>query len=85
MRDNYFSELKENEILMGRIQMAEAIQPFVGKYYSDAFVRQSVFKQTTEEIERLDIEFEEELQIQPQNQPQPQPKDEKKDKEGDTE
>ena len=54
LRDNYFAELKDNEILMGRIQMLEALQPYVGKYYSHETMRASILKQTEEEIEEED-------------------------------
>ncbi len=66
LRDNYFSELKENEILSGRIQMAEMIQPYVGTYYSMEYVRKNVLKQTTEEIERINMQIAEERAANPE-------------------
>ena len=66
LRDNYFSELKENEILAGRIQMAEQMQPYVGMYYSMEYVRKNVLKQTTEEIERIDMQIAEERAANPE-------------------
>lgn len=66
LRDNYFSELKENEILTGRIQMAEMIQPYVGMYYSMEYVRKNILKQTTEEIERLNMQIAEERAQNPE-------------------
>ena len=59
-RDNHFSELKNNEILMERVNTLNALQPFIGKYYSETWVRRNVLKQTDEEIEIMDEEISEE-------------------------
>lgn len=53
VRDNYFAEMKENEILSGRIQMAEQIAPMVGQYFSPSFVQKKVLKLSDEEIESM--------------------------------
>lgn len=53
LRDNYFTELKESEILENRINMAERVLPLVGIYFSPDFVRRRVLKQTDEEIEKI--------------------------------
>jgi len=52
--DNYFEELKFQEILTARIQTAEALEPYVGKYFSHDYVRRNIFKQTDEEIDEMD-------------------------------
>lgn len=62
LRDNYFEELKVNEMLLSRIEAATDLQPFVGKYFSNEWVRKNIFKQTDEEIELMDFEIEEEFQ-----------------------
>jgi hypothetical protein len=66
LRDNYFSELKDNEILTGRIQMAEMIQPYMDKYYSHKYVRTMILKQTEEEMEDMDKEREIEMKQHPE-------------------
>lgn len=53
-KDNYFEELKYNEILTNRIQTAEALEPYVGKYFSHDFVRKQIFKQTDEIADEQD-------------------------------
>jgi hypothetical protein len=53
-KDNYFSELKDNEILQQRINAAQSIDQFVGKYYSQEWVRKNVLKQSEDDIEELD-------------------------------
>lgn len=43
-RDNYFSELKENEILQQRLEMLETITPFVGKYFTEEYVMDKILR-----------------------------------------
>jgi antitoxin (DNA-binding transcriptional repressor) of toxin-antitoxin stability system len=62
LKDNYFEELKTNEILISRIEAATDLQPFIGRYYSNAWVRKHIFKQTDEEMELMDFEIEQEFQ-----------------------
>jgi len=60
VEDNYFSELKEFEIIRERIEILNTISEFVGKYYSEKWVRNNILRQTDEDIERIDKEIEEE-------------------------
>ena len=52
--DSYWSQIKENEILSKRIDMAGEISDYVGKYYSNEYVRKNILKQTDDEIESED-------------------------------
>jgi len=58
--DNYFSELKEDEILNARINTANALDGFVGKYFSVDWVKRNVFKMTEDEIEKMQSEMDDE-------------------------
>ena len=58
--DNYFSELKEFEIMRERIEMSQTMEDLVGKYVSKKYVRQQILKQSIDEIDRLDKEIEDE-------------------------
>ena len=58
-RDNHFTELKEAEIVQGRINLLTAMDPFVGKYYSPTYIKKNVLKMTDEEIEEINAENEE--------------------------
>ena len=49
-KDNYFSELKENEILSTRLQTASQLDAFAGKYISKNYIQKNVLKMTDEEI-----------------------------------
>ena len=48
--DNHFSELKNTELLNERLGSVETIQPYIGKYVSQDWVRRKVLHQTDEEI-----------------------------------
>lgn len=61
-RDNYFSELKEQEIMLGRAQTLETIMPYVGRFVSNAWARKNVLRQTDEEMEEMDEEIMGEMQ-----------------------
>ena len=55
--DNYFSELKQSEIMTERLRLAGEIDPLVGKYYSMKWVRENVLRMSEEEIQDVDKEL----------------------------
>lgn len=59
-KDNYFSELKDNEILRNRLDTMQTAQPLIGKYYSQDWARKNILKQTDEQIEEMDHEISDE-------------------------
>lgn len=60
-KDNYFAELKETEILTGRINLLNMIEPFAGKYYSHSWIRKNVLRQSDEDIEEINGEVDIEM------------------------
>ena len=48
--DNHFSELKESELMTERLNLAATAEPYIGKYYSQDYIRRKVLRQTDEEI-----------------------------------
>jgi len=56
-KDNYFTELKNMEILDGRINQARNAQDMIGKYYSHEFVRKNILHQSDEDIIEMDAEI----------------------------
>ena len=52
--DNHFSELKEAELLNERITLAQTAEPYVGRYFSQDYIRRNILRQTDEEIEEQD-------------------------------
>ena len=60
--DNQFAELKESELMEGRLNMLATIEPYIGKFYSTEYVRKRVLRQSDQEIEEIDIQIEDEIQ-----------------------
>ena len=60
--DNQFAELKESELMEGRLGMLATIEPYIGKYYSTEYVRKRVLRQTDMEIDEIDTQIEDEIQ-----------------------
>jgi hypothetical protein len=54
LEDNFFSELKDFEIMNERITMFNAIEDKIGKYYSEKWVRSNILNQSDEDIEKMD-------------------------------
>jgi hypothetical protein len=48
--DNHFSELKDSELLNERLNMVQAAEPYVGRYFSQDYVRRKILRQTDVEI-----------------------------------
>ena len=59
--DNHFSELKETELQNERLALLAATEPYIGKYYSQDWVRRQVLRQTDEEILEQDDLIEKEI------------------------
>jgi hypothetical protein len=53
-RDNYFTEFKEQDILMSRLQLLESADNWLQKYYSKKTVQKKILRMTDEDIEEED-------------------------------
>lgn len=62
-RDNYFAQLKEMQILNERMTAVTNIQPIIGKYVSNTWVRKNVLLQSENDMEQMDKEIAEEETI----------------------
>jgi len=62
MYDNHFAELKEKELLEGRLGLAQLAEPYLGKYYSVEYLRRKVLRQTDEEIIEIDEQIQDEIE-----------------------
>lgn len=71
-QDNYYSELKETEILRDRVAMLRDIDDFTGKYYSHVWVRRHVLHQSDEEMKEIDKEIKEEEDNPQYKDPEPE-------------
>lgn len=52
--DNYFEELKQNEILTQRLELLENIKEHIGEYFSSLWVKKNVLRQTDNDIKEMD-------------------------------
>ena len=59
--DNHFSELKETELMTERLNMVATAEPYVGKYFSQDYLRRKILRQTDEEIVEQDKLIEKEI------------------------
>lgn len=63
-KDNNFTELKEAELMNQRIQILTAIDPFVGRYFSQDWVKKNILQMSDEDIKLM--------QKQIDSEPEPQ-------------
>ncbi len=57
IEDNYFSELKESEMIQQRFGMMRDIEDYIGKYVSHQWVLKNILRQTEEEILQMQKEI----------------------------
>ena len=60
--DNHFAELKEAELTTERVNLAQLVEPYVGKYYSNDYVRRNILRQSDQEIQEQDKLIENEIE-----------------------
>tara|TARA_A100000172_G_scaffold77549_1_gene62082 strand:+ start:271 stop:1890 length:1620 start_codon:yes stop_codon:yes gene_type:complete len=59
--DNYFSEMKEKEVMNERMGLMQQMDPFVGKYFSLEYMRRYILKQTDAEFGEIDEQMANEI------------------------
>jgi len=52
--DNHFNELKEQEMMLQRMNLVAQMDPFLGKYFSVDYIRRQVLQQTEKEMKEMD-------------------------------
>lgn len=60
IKDNNFSELKEAELITNRLQVLAQVDPYTGRYFSDAWIQRNVLRMNDDEIKRMNKEIEQE-------------------------
>ena len=60
--DNHFSELKETELFNERINVAATAEPYIGRYYSQDYIRRKILRQTDIEIKEQDELMKQEIE-----------------------
>ena len=61
LKDGYFSELKTAEILRERLNLANEVSPYIGKYFSVEYIRKNVLRQSDEDIIEIDSQIRNEI------------------------
>ena len=59
--DNHFAELKDKELMEGRLGLLGMVEPYVGRYYSTEYIRRNVLRQKDAEIVEIDEQIEQEI------------------------
>ena len=59
-KDNNFAELRDAELLQNRLQILGTIDPYVGRYYSQEWVKKNVLQMSDEDIEEMNKQIEKE-------------------------
>jgi hypothetical protein len=60
IKDNNFSELKEAELMQNRLGLLGAVDPYTGRYFSQAWIQRNVLRMTDDEIKEIQAEIDEE-------------------------
>ena len=61
IQDGHFAELKDTELLMERLRLADSMRDYVGKYFSVEYIRKNVLKQNEREIEDMNKQIKKEI------------------------
>ena len=61
LQDGHFAELKESEMLLERLRLANEVRDYVGKYYSVEYVRKNILKQSDRDIEDINNQIKKEI------------------------
>ena len=61
LQDGHFAELKNTELMRERLQLANEMRDYIGKFYSVEYVRKNILKQNEREIEDIDNQIKKEI------------------------
>ena len=60
IKDSNFTEMKEAELMKERLGLLDAVDPYVGRYYSQAWVQRNVLRMNDDEIKQMQKEMDQE-------------------------
>ena len=69
-QDSYFTELKTNDILRERLDIIAAVTPYIGRFFSEEYVRKTLLKQSEEQMLEINAQINREQQRQLEAQEQ---------------
>ena len=60
IKDNNFTELKDAELMTNRLSLLGQVDPYTGRYFSQAWIQRNVLRLTDDEIKEMQSEIDEE-------------------------
>ena len=60
MEDNHFTELKESEMMTERLRILADVDQYVGKYFSEEWIRKNVLRMSEEDIQDIEKQIKKE-------------------------
>ena len=63
IKDNNFAELKEAELMKERLGLLSQVDPYTGRYYSQAWIQRNVLRMSDDEIKEMQTEIDEEKEL----------------------
>lgn len=68
LKDSYFAELKQTEITNERINVLNGIEPYIGRFYSEYWIKKNILGLNDEEMLQMQKEIEEENALKQEEQ-----------------
>ena len=63
IKDNNFTELKDAELMKERLSLLGSVDPYTGRYFSQAWIQRNVLRLTDDEIKQMQDEIDEEKEL----------------------
>jgi len=60
IKDNNFTELKDAELMKERLNLLSNVDPYTGRYFSQAWIQRNVLRLTDDQIKEMQVEIDEE-------------------------
>jgi len=62
LKDNNYAELRESQLLQNRMAVLGQVDPYVGKYYSMAWIQKNILQFEQDDIEEIQKQIQEEIE-----------------------
>jgi hypothetical protein len=63
IEDNNYAELRDSEIMQARMGLLQIVDPFVGKYYSQDWVKKNILRLDDKEVKDIQKQMDKEQQV----------------------
>ncbi len=62
LEDNHYSELKDAELLTQRVTLLTQIDPYIGRFFSDEWIKRNLLRMTDDQIQLMDKQIKDSLE-----------------------